>query len=170
MMSLHCHLTLVQQGFLCCRLFFLPVLDIKIDTHHVHLFLRVVEPILAKIEPVGPSFLAHARRQLFNRTFSEDEEHLAKVAAEAAAAEKAAQLDDDSGDMDFEIEADYRGDLKRDAKDWKTQDHYRMLGLGSIRWRATRGMIKKARTCFISLPSKSVLALFARWPFDKRVQ
>lgn len=101
------------------------------------------DPVLEKIEPVGPQYLAHARRQLFNRSFSEDEAHLARSAAEAAAA---AQLAEDAeSDDSFEIEPDHKDDLRRDAKDWKTQDHYRMLGLGSIRWRATRSMIKKAR-------------------------
>ncbi|KAI8363663.1 DnaJ domain-containing protein [Mortierella sp. GBAus27b] len=103
----------------------------------------ITAPVLAKIEPVGPQYLAHARRQLFNRTFSEDEEHLANEAAALAAA-NAAQSNEDSENVNFEIEPDHKDDLRRDAKDWKTQDHYRMLGLGSIRWRATRGMIKKA--------------------------
>jgi len=100
---------------------------------------------MEKIEPVGPRFLAHARRQLFNRSFSEDEAHQAISEAEAAAA---AQLAEDAENDNFEIEPDHKDDLRRDAKDWKTQDHYRMLGLGTIRWRATRGMIKKARMYF----------------------
>ncbi|KAI1320274.1 hypothetical protein EDD11_001489 [Mortierella claussenii] len=105
----------------------------------------ITEPILERIEPVGPQYLAHARRKLYNRTFSEDEEHLAKNEAEAAAAAAAAQLAEDAENMlDFEIEPDHKDDLRRDAKDWKTQDHYRMLGLGKVRWRASRGMIKKA--------------------------
>ncbi|KAF9568869.1 hypothetical protein EC968_002803 [Mortierella alpina] len=102
----------------------------------------ISEPILEKIEPVGPQYLAHARRKIYKRTFSEDEEHLAKAEAEAAAA---AQLAEDAENVhEFEIEPDHKDDLRRDAKDWKSQDHYRLLGLGSIRWRATRGMIKKA--------------------------
>ncbi|KAF9937823.1 hypothetical protein BGZ67_000865 [Mortierella alpina] len=102
----------------------------------------ISEPILEKIEPVGPQYLAHARRKIYKRTFSEDEEHVAKAEAEAAAA---AQLAEDAENIhEFEIEPDHKDDLRRDAKDWKSQDHYRLLGLGSIRWRATRGMIKKA--------------------------
>ncbi|CAO3574810.1 unnamed protein product [Mortierella alpina] len=102
----------------------------------------ISEPILEKIEPVGPQYLAHARRKIYRRTFSEDEEHVAKAQAEAAAA---AQLAEDAENIhEFEIEPDHKDDLRRDAKDWKSQDHYRLLGLGSIRWRATRGMIKKA--------------------------
>ncbi|KAK5827736.1 hypothetical protein F5H01DRAFT_302863 [Linnemannia elongata] len=102
----------------------------------------ITKPIMEKIEPVGPMYLAHARRKLFNRTFSEDEEHLAQSAAEAAAAAKL--LEDAETADDHEIESDHKDDLRRDAKDWKTQDHYRLLGLGTARWRATHSMIKKA--------------------------
>ncbi|KAG0310409.1 hypothetical protein BGZ99_000399, partial [Dissophora globulifera] len=101
-------------------------------------------PILERIEPVGPQYLAHARRKLFNRTFSEDDEHVTKEKAAEAAAEAARLAEDDDGMMDFEVEPDHKDDLRRDAKDWKTQDHYRVLGLGTLRWRATPGMIKKA--------------------------
>ncbi|KAF9144399.1 hypothetical protein BG015_000126 [Linnemannia schmuckeri] len=102
----------------------------------------ITKPIMEKIEPVGPMYLAHARRKLFNRTFSEDEEHLAQSAADAAAA---AKLLEDAETADYhEIEPDHKDDLRRDAKDWKTQDHYRLLGLGTARWRASHSMIKKA--------------------------
>ncbi|KAF8946324.1 hypothetical protein BGZ47_000803 [Haplosporangium gracile] len=102
----------------------------------------ITKPIMEKIEPVGPMYLAHARRQLFNRTFSEDEEHLAQSAADAAAA---AKLLEDAETADYhEIEPDHKDDLRRDAKDWKAQDHYRLLGLGTARWRANHSMIKKA--------------------------
>ncbi|KAG0024973.1 DnaJ (Hsp40), sub C, member 2, partial [Podila clonocystis] len=90
------------------------------QTHVIHG--SISDPVLEKIEPVGPQYLAHARRKLFTAQLAEETEN------------------DDS----FEIEPDHKDDLRRDAKDWKAQDHYRMLGLGSIRWRATRGMIKKA--------------------------
>ncbi|ORZ04442.1 hypothetical protein BCR41DRAFT_425944 [Lobosporangium transversale] len=110
----------------------------------------ITDPILKKVEPVGSQYLAHARRKVFNRTFSEDEEHLAKAEVEAAAAAAvaaaaAAQLADSTDSMlDVEIEPDHKDDMKRDAKDWKTQDHYRMLGLGHVRWRASPALIKKA--------------------------
>ncbi|KAG0306678.1 hypothetical protein BGZ97_000658 [Linnemannia gamsii] len=102
----------------------------------------ITKPIMEKIEPVGPMYLAHARRKLFNRTFSEDEEHLAQSAAEAAAAAKL--LEDAESADDHDIEPDHKDDLRRDAKDWKSQDHYRLLGLGTARWRANHSMIKKA--------------------------
>ncbi|KAF8985925.1 hypothetical protein BGZ46_000535 [Entomortierella lignicola] len=105
----------------------------------------ISEPILAKIEPVGPEYLAHARRKVFNRTFSEDEKHVSMAKEEAASAATAAKLAIDAENMlDYDIEPDHKDDLKRDAKDWKTQDHYRMLGLGTVRWRASPSLIKKA--------------------------
>ncbi|KAG0370937.1 hypothetical protein BC939DRAFT_527662 [Gamsiella multidivaricata] len=115
--------------------------DLSQDSRHHG---RISEPILEAVEPVGPQYLAHARRKLLNRTFSEDEEHLERTKAEADAAAVAAQLADDAENADYEIEPDHKDDLKRDAKDWKKQDHYRVLGLGSVRWRATQGLIKKA--------------------------
>ncbi|KAG0005362.1 DnaJ (Hsp40), sub C, member 2 [Entomortierella chlamydospora] len=105
----------------------------------------ISEPVLEKVEPVGPQYMAYARRKLFNRTFSEDEEHTEKAENEAAAAAAAAKRAIDAEKMlDYEIEPDHKDDLKRDPKDWKTQDHYRMLGLGSVRWRASQELIKKA--------------------------
>ena len=61
------------------------------------------------IEPVGPHFLAHARRARHKRTFSEDDriqasENVKKVE------------DDDSGEIS---EAEDPMMLSRDAKEWK---------------------------------------------------
>lgn len=35
-----------------------------------------------------------------------------------------------------------------DATEWKNQDHYKLLGLGSLRWKASEDDIKKACKCF----------------------
>ncbi|KAK0246538.1 Zuotin, partial [Friedmanniomyces endolithicus] len=34
--------------------------------------------------------------------------------------------------------------LQREAKDWKHQDHYAVMGLSKYRWRATEEQIKRA--------------------------
>ncbi|KAK5014791.1 ribosome associated DnaJ chaperone Zuotin [Cryomyces antarcticus] len=86
------------------------------------------------IEPVGPHFLAHARRKRHKRTFSEDEriqaqENVRKVE------------DEDAGDIS---EPEDPLMLQRDAKDWKGQDHYAVLGLSKYRYRATEDQIKRA--------------------------
>jgi DnaJ family protein C protein 2 len=61
------------------------------------------------IEPVGPHFLAHARRARHKRTFSEDDRIQAQESAKKVE-------DDDSGEIS---EPEDPMMLSRDAKDWK---------------------------------------------------
>jgi DnaJ family protein C protein 2 len=61
------------------------------------------------IEPVGPHFLAHARRARHKRTFSEDDRIQAQENAKKVE-------DDDSGEIS---EPEDPMMLARDAKDWK---------------------------------------------------
>jgi DnaJ family protein C protein 2 len=86
------------------------------------------------IEPVGPHFLAHARRKRHKRTFSEDDRIQAQVNVKKVE-------DDDSGEIS---EPEDPLMLQREAKDWKSQDHYAVLGLSKHRFRATEDMIKRA--------------------------
>ncbi|GAM88096.1 hypothetical protein ANO11243_061270 [Dothideomycetidae sp. 11243] len=86
------------------------------------------------VEPVGPHFLAHARRKRHKRTFSEDER------IEAQRNVKKVE-DDDAGEIS---EPEDPMMLQRDAKDWKNQDHYAVLGLSKYRHKATEEQIKKA--------------------------
>ncbi|UKZ74395.1 hypothetical protein TrVFT333_002062 [Trichoderma virens FT-333] len=86
------------------------------------------------IEPVGPHFLAHARRARHKRTFSEDD----RIQAQ----ESAKNVEDiDDGE---ESEPEDPMMLQSQAKDWKTQDHYKVLGLSKYRYKATEEQIKKA--------------------------
>ncbi|KAF2872043.1 zuotin [Massariosphaeria phaeospora] len=86
------------------------------------------------IEPVGPHFLAHARRQRHKRTFSEDD----RIQAQANVKKVE---DDDDGDIS---EPEDPLMLQREAKDWKNQDHYAVLGISRYRHRATEEQIKRA--------------------------
>ncbi|KGQ09789.1 putative J domain-containing protein 1c [Beauveria bassiana D1-5] len=86
------------------------------------------------IEPVGPHFLAHARRARHKRTFSEDDR---------IQAQESAKKTEDADESEEEEEEDAML-LQREAKDWKTQDHYKILGLSKYRWKATEEQIKKA--------------------------
>jgi DnaJ homolog subfamily C member 2 len=86
------------------------------------------------IEPVGPHFLAHARRARHKRTFSEDD----RIQAQERA--KKVEEDDDSDISEPEDPLM----LQRDAKDWKNQDHYAVLGLSKYRYKATEDQIKRA--------------------------
>src|ERR1700755_3129130 len=70
-------------------------------------------PIHREIEPVGPHFLAHARRKRYKRTFSEDERILASENVKKVE-------DDDSGEIS---EPEDPMMLSRDAKDWKVRFH-----------------------------------------------
>ncbi|KAK3362573.1 DnaJ domain-containing protein [Lasiosphaeria hispida] len=86
------------------------------------------------IEPVGPHFLAHARRARHKRTFSEDD----RIQAQ----ERAKNVEDvDEGEIS---EPEDLMMLQRDAKDWKNQDHYKVLGISKYRYKATEDQIKRA--------------------------
>jgi len=86
------------------------------------------------IEPVGAHFLAHARRKRHKRTFSEDER--------IQAAANVRRTEDESDGEISEEESPLL--LGREAKDWKGQDHYAVLGLSKLRYRATEDQIKRA--------------------------
>ncbi|OAX81114.1 hypothetical protein ACJ72_04543 [Emergomyces africanus] len=86
------------------------------------------------VEPVGPHFLAHARRKRHQRTFSEDD----RIQAQ----ENVKKIEEDEVDEISEPEDPMM--LQRDAKDWKGQDHYAVLGLSKHRYRATEEQIKRA--------------------------
>lgn len=86
------------------------------------------------IEPVGAHFLAHARRKRHKRTFSEDERIQAAAAVKRASEESDNDISEDEDPLL----------LGREAKDWKGQDHYAVLGLGKWRYRASEDQIKRA--------------------------
>ncbi|KAF2669742.1 zuotin [Microthyrium microscopicum] len=92
------------------------------------------KPVTREIEAVGPHFLAHARRKRYKRTFSEDER--------IQAAENVKKVEDDDSAETSEPEDPVM--LSRDAKDWKNQDHYAVLGITKYRWKATEEQIKRA--------------------------
>ncbi|KAK2735833.1 hypothetical protein FQN57_001110 [Myotisia sp. PD_48] len=91
-------------------------------------------PSQRNVEPVGPHFLAHARRKRHRRTFSEDDRIIAQ--------ENVKKIEEDDADEISEAEDPIM--LQRDAKDWKGQDHYAVLGLSKYRYKATPEQIKKA--------------------------
>ncbi|KAH7139228.1 DnaJ domain-containing protein [Dendryphion nanum] len=86
------------------------------------------------IEPVGPHFLAHARRKRHKRTFSEDDRIQAQSNVKKVE-------DDDAGEIS---EPEDPVMLQREAKDWKGQDHYAVLGISRYRHKATEDQIKRA--------------------------
>ncbi|KAI9046959.1 hypothetical protein LZ554_009034 [Drepanopeziza brunnea f. sp. 'monogermtubi'] len=95
---------------------------------------KLSTPTQRSIEPVGPHFLAHARRARHKRTFSEDDRIQAQENVKKVE-------DEDSGEIS---EPEDPSMLLRDAKDWKSQDHYAVLGLSKYRFKATEDQIKRA--------------------------
>ncbi|WWC73841.1 uncharacterized protein I206_107813 [Kwoniella pini CBS 10737] len=86
------------------------------------------------IYPAGPSFIGSARRQILQRSFEEDDKFIIS-AKEKQLAEK-----EDKGDgslypgLGEEEEPSHV--LSQDPKEWKKQDHYAVLGLGHLRYKA----------------------------------
>lgn len=79
------------------------------------------------LEPVGPHFLAHARRARHKRTFSEDDR------IQAQEATKNVENEDD-GEIS---EAEDPMMLQRDAKDWKVSDCPLFIRCCVCFWRST---------------------------------
>lgn len=89
---------------------------------------------LRTIEPAGPHFLAHARRARHKRTFSEDDRIQAQENAKNVEDEEVSDISEPEDPLM----------LQREAKDWKSQDHYQVLGITKFRWKATEDQIKRA--------------------------
>ena len=93
-------------------------------------------PVKRQMEPVGPGFLAHARRTLRGRTWSEDE----KIQAQ----QNVKKVEDVNEADLLEEEPEDPALMKLDPKDWKSQDHYEVLGITKLRYKATEDQIRIA--------------------------
>uniref|UniRef100_A0A3Q4H5U8 Uncharacterized protein n=1 Tax=Neolamprologus brichardi TaxID=32507 RepID=A0A3Q4H5U8_NEOBR len=85
-----------------------------------------------QVEPVGRWFEAYIRRR--NRNVSSSFQEL----------EEEEESSEESADEEFQLE-EYSMLRKLDPKDWKNQDHYAVLGLPHLRYKATQKQIKAAR-------------------------
>ena len=114
-----------------------------------------------KLFPVGPAYLAHVRRKVHNLTFEAHDEH-EKERNRLAAGSSSDEIIDDLGVGDEEEDEDL---LSLDPKEWKVrsykciqwyprpdslretkkQDHYAVLGLSHLRYKANKDQIKIAR-------------------------
>lgn len=72
---------------------------------------KVTASTQRSIEPVGPHFLAHARRARHKRTFSEDDRIQAQERAKNVEEEDAGEISEPEDPMM----------LQREAKDWKVR-------------------------------------------------
>ena len=93
-----------------------------------------------KLEPAGSAFLGFERRALRNSSFADDDQLVReRVSAYLDANKEVNELDNDIGEEPESAEL-----LELDPKEWKTQDHYAVLGLSSRRYKATDYEIKIA--------------------------
>jgi len=84
------------------------------------------------VQPVGESLFGYIRRKKHKRTYSEDQQ-IESVLKETV---------EETDDIESEEESELLYTL--DPKDWKEQDHYLVLGISSLRYKATEEQIKKA--------------------------
>ncbi|KAJ7086032.1 DnaJ-domain-containing protein [Mycena belliarum] len=101
----------------------------------------VVQP-KGKLITAGPAYFAHIR------LLHEHDGDFKKLdAATALEREKAAANGNGNGeedDLGVGDESEDEALLSLDPKEWKKQDHYRVLGLSHLRWTANAAQIKKA--------------------------
>ncbi|GJJ14566.1 hypothetical protein Clacol_008831 [Clathrus columnatus] len=95
------------------------------------------------LAPTGAAFLAHVRRIVLKRTIREDEYLEEQETAKKRALAMNGDLNgtDDLGVGEEEETVDL---LLLDPKEWKKQDHYKVLGLSHLRYTATEEQIKVA--------------------------
>lgn len=100
-------------------------------------------PTQLPIYPAGPSFISSARRHLLQRSFADDDAAITAQRDAAAAAQKDSANGDPYPGLGEEQES--AATLSADPKEWKKQDHYAILGLGNLRYKATEDHIRVAR-------------------------
>merc|ERR1712226_984751 len=90
-----------------------------------------------KVEPVGRWFLSHWERLQSKRGHSEKDGSFLSDSE-----------DSDSSDDEETVEIEFTDDIaylrSLDPKNVKDQDHYKVLGLEQLRWKASDDQIKKA--------------------------
>uniref|UniRef100_A0A8C5QSN4 DnaJ homolog subfamily C member 2 n=1 Tax=Leptobrachium leishanense TaxID=445787 RepID=A0A8C5QSN4_9ANUR len=100
------------------------------------MFVLLTASVLCQVEPVGRWFEAFIKRR--NRSVSASFQEL----------EDEKESSDESEDEEFQLEEFAR--LKTlDPKDWKNQDHYAVLGLKNLRYKATQKQIKAAHKAMV---------------------
>ncbi|KAH7912506.1 DnaJ domain-containing protein [Hygrophoropsis aurantiaca] len=104
---------------------------------------KSISPLVQrKLIPAGAAYLAHVRRSINKLSFDEYDKHVEEERQrhEALNADSL-NGEDDLGVGDEEESAEL---LLLDAKEWKKQDHYQVLGLSHLRYNATPAQIKVA--------------------------
>ncbi|KAF9781269.1 DnaJ-domain-containing protein [Thelephora terrestris] len=100
---------------------------------------KSISPLVErKLFPVGPAYLAHVRRKVHDLTFEAHDKHEEERNRGGSSSD---EIIDDLGVGDEEEDEVL---LSLDPKEWKKQDHYAVLGLSHLRYKATNDQIKIA--------------------------
>ena len=94
----------------------------------------LAKPTLRTIEPVGEGFFARSRREFHGRSLAEDDVIEGLLLGDESLVEDDARFD---GDEPAWL-------LKSDPLKWKQLDHYLVMGLSTLRFKATDDDIKQA--------------------------
>ncbi|KAH0616479.1 hypothetical protein JD844_027601 [Phrynosoma platyrhinos] len=92
--------------------------------------------VLCQVEPVGRWFEAFIKRRNIH------------VSASFQELEDEKELSEESGDEELQLE-EFPMLKTLDPKDWKNQDHYAVLGLGHVRYKASQKQIKAAHKAMV---------------------
>ncbi|KAF8507888.1 DnaJ-domain-containing protein [Hysterangium stoloniferum] len=101
-------------------------------------------PVQRKLLPTGAAYLAHVRRTVHKRTLAEDEAAEEEDAARRRALEMNGDDKNGADDLGVGDEEETVDLLVLDPKEWKKQDHYKVLGLSHLRYKANQDQIKIA--------------------------
>lgn len=98
------------------------------------------KPETTQLLPVGPASMGYARRSVHKRSFEDDD----AVEADFISRHGTPIENPEEADDYVPSEEESPSLLELDPKEWKKQDHYAVLGLSSLRYKATPGQIKSA--------------------------
>lgn len=104
---------------------------------------RSISPVVHRqLLPAGPAYLAHVRRAINKLSFEEYDQQVEEEQKRL----DALQADGLNGEDDLGVgdEEESPELLLLDPKEWKKQDHYQVLGLSHLRYKATSEQIKIA--------------------------
>ncbi|XP_077449548.1 dnaJ homolog subfamily C member 2 [Stigmatopora argus] len=107
-----------------------------VDGHETTVFKVVAASVVVRVEPVGRWFEAYVKRRSRNLSTSFQE------------LEEESSSSEESEDEDFQLE-EHPNLRTLDPKDCKNQDHYAVLGLPHLRYKATQKQIKAAHKAIV---------------------
>ncbi|XP_023134209.2 dnaJ homolog subfamily C member 2 [Amphiprion ocellaris] len=107
-----------------------------LDGEETVVFGAAAASVQVQVEPVGRWFEAYVKRR--NRNASASFQEL----------EEEEESSEESDDEEFQLE-EYSVLRTLDPKDWKNQDHYAVLGLPHLRYKATQKQIKAAHKLIV---------------------